>query len=468
MMMTIRKRFSAALIACSVLTMVALAGGSFRMELARVSTEEVPLGLIERPPNVLIIVTDDQRKGTLGVMPHTKRLFRRQGVTFPNAYVSTPLCCPSRTSILTGQYAHNHGVRTNMQATSLDTNSIVPRYLADAGYENAIFGKFLNAWPLGWDPPHFDQWAVSRKFPYYGGQWSVDGQIGSESTYSTRFIADKGAKFIQQMDRTDDLKPWMLILGVAAPHGPAIPEKKYADAPVPGWSGNPAVFERDRSDKIPGIRRRGTGSFPDRVERRTAQLRTLLSVDDLVKKIFRTLEETGEARDTIAFFISDNGYSLGEHGLGGKTSPYSASVQIPLMVRWPGQITPGTDPRFAMNIDVAPTIMDAADLRIDPGRPMDGRSLLNGSARRSILLEYFHYNLFDSPSWASLRTRRYQYIEYYDEEDRIIFRELYLLKKDPWQLNNVLYGGDRPHKPKVSLLHRKLTEQRTCVGSNCP
>src|SRR5918997_6132814 len=146
---------------------------------------------VQSRPNILIIITDDQRRSTIRHMPKTRRWFARGGRHFLRAYATTPLCCPSRASIFTGRYAHNHGVENNALAQTLDQRTTIQRYLQRAGYHTALIGRYLNRWPLEEDPPYFDEWAYfsSSLGHYYGGRWNVNGRVGTVPGYSTDYIA---------------------------------------------------------------------------------------------------------------------------------------------------------------------------------------------------------------------------------------------------------------------------------------
>jgi arylsulfatase A-like enzyme len=184
--------------------------------------------------------------------------------------------------------------------------------------------------------------------------------------------------------------------------------------------------------------------------------------------VSRTLGTLGERRETIAFFLSDNGFMWGEHGLGRKGHSYTHSIKVPLLLRWPGHVAPGSrDGRFAANVDLAPTILDAVG--ITPAAPMDGRSLLRTWNRR-LFTEMFHPGRGGKfPGWASVRTKRMQYVEYYDRDrSHVIFREYYRLDRDPWQLTNVLRDGNPANNPDTARLHRLLRIYRACAGSACP
>jgi arylsulfatase A-like enzyme len=422
-------------------------------------------------PNILVIVTDDQRNG-LGVMENTRRIFGVGGTRFTNAFVSDPLCCPSRASIFTGRYPHNHQVETEEQARNLNQATTIQHYLQQSGYRTGIFGKYLNSWSLSRPPPSFDQWATFRlsSTGYWGGSWNVDGNVQTVPSYSTSYISKQARSFIREADARDPRQPWILYLTPAAPHFPYIPTRKYAHALVSKWHGDAGTKERDTSDKPPFVQSRRRTSLAKGKWLRRQQLRTLMSVDNLVGKVFHQLKQTHESRDTLAFFTSDNGFLWGEHGIGGKTLPYTESIRVPFLARWPRHLgTRRVDDRLVSNIDIAPTIMMAAGLRPDPRFPMDGQSLLDRtSPRKRLLTEYFNDPNFPKvDSWASIRTHRFQYIEYYHGE-RVRFREYYNLITDPGELHNVIGVGDASSRGAIARAAALLRQARDCSGSSCP
>lgn len=420
---------------------------------------QAPVSATEPPkPNILLIVTDDQRAtGTLGIMPKTRGWFVSEGTKYSNGFVSTPVCCPSRASVFTGRYAHNHGVYKNTDAENLDHDITIQRYLGDAGYGTAIAGKFLNQWDLSQPPPHFDRWAILGG-GYYNAHYNVDGIELDVPAYSTTFLKTYALSVIDYFE-VRDASPWFLVIAPTAPHRPFVAEERYADAPVGSWAGNPAVKEKDRSDK-PLYVRKGDASLEDGRRLRRLQLRTLLSVDDLVDEVMQHLETVGELDRTLAVYTSDNGFLWAEHGRTGKGMPYTEAVKVPFLLRWPGEVEEGVvDGRLAMNIDIAPTLMEVAGL--SPDVPMDGRSLLSGETRSRLLIEQFS----GTGPWAALRTKRYHYIEYYDTEGEVRFREHYRLLKDPWQLRNVFGDGKKGNEPNKAELHEKLEQARSCVGT---
>jgi arylsulfatase A-like enzyme len=426
-------------------------------------------------PNILVILTDDQRlAGTMVALPTVRRWFGDAGTTFSQAFDTTPLCCPSRATLMSGQFPHNSGVigNTHDGRTLWEQDSTIQRYLQDAGYRTGFVGKLFNFWPVEEDPSYFDRWAIfhpsNRTSGYDRATWNIQGTLRTIDRYSTDFIAAQGVRFIRDAEAHDD-RPWYLELSTYAPHLRGIMEPQHANAPVGPFVPTPAMRESDRSDKPPFVRREHVSRSKIEVLR-AEQLRLLMSVDDLVERIAHTLRSTDEARNTLAVFVSDNAFSWGEHGIRAKGYPYRAGVQVPLLVRWPDHVEEGaSDRRLVAMVDIAPTILDAAGLPQDAEAPMDGRSLLDDSwSRRRVLMEYWHWRGSSAPPWASLWGGDYQYTEYYDGHGEIVFREYYDLDADPWQLTNLLHDGRPGNDPDVTVLHDRLTEDRTCVGTACP
>jgi arylsulfatase A-like enzyme len=456
-----RRTMAAALAVAAILATTGMNAGS-----ATVGAQPSPL----EQPNILLIVTDDQRLETMSAMPAVRKYFGAGGTEFTRAYATTPLCCPSRGSIFTGRYMHNHDVEANADdaIASLDQSTTMQYSLQGAGYRTGIFGKYFNPWPLTMDPPYFDRWAITN-WMYTNSRFNVQGSKKRIPGYGTTFIADQAAKFLEQSSGRD--APWFAYVAPTAPHAPYEPEKKYRRAPVSRWTGNPAVREVDRSDKPASVQDTSVTPKEGRYIRRQ-QLRTLMTVDDMVARFMRILERSGEADNTIAVFMSDNGYFWGEHGLKDKRLPYLPSIQIPMYMRWPGMVPAGaTDDRIAANIDVAPTLLDAAGVPVT--HSVDGQSLLLPWDRDRLLIEYAQDRppLDLVPAWAGLVTRQYQYVEYYNEPASRTFREYYDLLNDPWQLENLLGDGDPstgPSPAEAESLSAQLVLDRRCSGAECP
>ena len=424
-----------------------------------------PAGAQATRPNILIIVTDDQRAmDTMQVMTRTQELFGQGGTTYTNAYAATPVCCPARAAIMSGRFAHNNGVKTNADAHALAQESTIQAQMQAAGYRTALVGKYLNGWPIETAPPHFHKFHVLNPQPdtYYGNQFNNNGTLENESDYSTDVIRDRAIQLIQDELGAKDTDPWFLYVAPFAPHHPWEAASRHLSTDIGTWPGNPAVFESDKSDKPPYVKKTKR-DYNRALEVRDGQLRSLLAVDELVDQVFQTLSAE-EEQNTLAFFISDNGFMWSEHGLNGKNHPYTESIRVPLLARWPGQIPAGeNDGRFAANIDIAPTILDAVGIAQNAAYPMDGRSLLGPGGRSKILTEAWTVR----GPWASIRTPSYQYVEYYNPNTGALKRgnqEYYDLVQDPYQLKN-LFGDDSPRNdPFIGPLSRELFEARACFG----
>ncbi|MGZ8630943.1 MAG: sulfatase family protein, partial [Actinomycetota bacterium] len=398
-------------------------------------------------PNVVLIVTDDQRWDTLSRMPGVRRVLGDPGVTFENAFVSNSLCCPSRASILTGAYSHTTGVYTNggrYGFQAFDDDSTVATWLHDAGYRTALVGKYFNgAWPYTFVPPGWDHWATFRGSHslYFDYDMSIDGRLrsfGSDpSDYSTSVLGGLADRFIRGTDPAD---PLFLMLTPFAPHSPSTPAPGDRGAVVPGWQPGPNLPERNVSDKPAYIRALDPRSSDRKARERWArQVMTLRAVDEMVLRVAQALRDTGRLDDTLIVFTSDNGFALGEHRWTYKLTPYEESIRVPMVMRY-DPITGGeTSPALALNVDLAPTIADLAGIEA-PGA--DGRSLmpvLSGetrTVRNAFPIEHAQYREAsgrpDPPTYCGVRTQRYTFVHYVTGEE-----ELYDLGRDPFQLRNL-------------------------------
>lgn len=455
--------------AVALMTITAVAASAGAAPRAENSSVPAGVGSVGRP-NVLLIVTDDQRNG-LEVMPSVKKRIRKGGTKFPNAWATTPLCCPSRSSIFTGKYSHNHEVVDNRSAGLLDPKTTIQYILREAGYRTGMVGKYLNS-VRNSGPPVFKQFAAlvskrSRKY-YYGGRWSIDGEkIVTPETYATSFIEKHALDILDQWDAHKDEKPWFLLVAPTAPHKPFTTLPEYEKAPVSDFQ--PTV-EDDRSDKPLYVQ----NSFiaPEvGINQRAAQYRALMPVDTMIENLTLSMDELDEKSNTIVFYISDNALMWAEHGLGKKAVPYTEAVNVPLFMKWPGQTEPKSiDERFVGNIDLAPTILDAVGLESASGE-MDGNSLLDPSwGRDRIHLEFLSGN---SPSgaWASTRAADFQYTEYYGTDGIVDFKEYYNLETDPEQLVNILEDGNIANDPtplRLAELAAQLQQDKDCSAESCP
>ena len=437
--------------------------------LAAARSAAAGVGSLQDPPNVVLIVTDDQRlEGTMVAMPDTLALFDQSGTEYTSPFTATPLCCPARGSIRSGLYAHNHGVRTNWsgpEQQAYDQTRTIESNLRANGYATAIVGKYWNDWPVSQNPPNWDRWAV-----FSGGfnnmTFNVNGQTAVRQGYTTNVQMTYADQFLSDFE-ANDAQPWYLYLTPQAPHSPTTPEQQYASASVADHALTPAMLETDRGDKPKWVRNTGSSPQTQTSLNNTVrpQLRTLMSVDDLIADVFARLTALGE-ENTVAIFTSDNGYMWGEHGMSAKRWPYMDSVRIPLYVRWPGHVIAGTDDsKLVSHVDIAPTIYDAAG--VVPSYVPDGRSLFAPGERERLFLEYFRSPDSMTPrTWASIVTPTLQYTEWYDGSTTV--REYYDLVADPWQLTNLLGDANQANNPDVTELSALLLADRLCSGIECP
>ena len=415
---------------------------------------------------MLVVMTDDQRPhGTLDVMPETRRLIGRAGVTFTAAHATTPKCCPSRATFFTGLYAHNHKVTNNNVPARLDQSVTVQRYLQDRGYRTAIFGKYLNAWPLRVDPPFFDDWAITSG-SFRQGSWNQNGRVGAVRGYNADVISDRAVGFIRKADRQRDAQPWLAWVTPSAPHLPSIPATRHRDAPLDEFPRTPAILEEDWSDK-PAILDRVRG-YPELIEQaRDDGRRSLMAVDEMVARLVGELRRRKELADTLIVFTSDNGFLLGEHGgLVGKDLPHTQSTAIPLFVRWDGRVARGSSRGdLVTNVDVATTILRVAGVE----RPTDGKSLFAKRRRHTLFLESFgaknNRGALVLPPWQTVRTADYRFTEYRQLDGDLIAREYFDYGSDPWELGNAIASLT---PGRVSQLSTQLTRLGRCKRRGCP
>jgi arylsulfatase A-like enzyme/chitodextrinase len=422
------------------------------------------------PPNIIVINTDDQRADTLEYLPKIRQWLADGGTQYTNGYVSTPSCCPSRATLMSGRYVHNNN-QFGQQTLGFDQNATIQRWLRDAGYFTGHSGKYLHWLPLSQVPPHWDRWTYFKGG--YTNVWMRWDQVTRQTSgYSTTITFDRALDYLDDFESRDDDRPFYLHLTPVAPHSPFTAEAKYATATVPPLVTTPAHFETDRSDKPSFVRNRST-SLTSAQNTRTAMIRTLYSVDDQVDRLMRRLEELGELDNTLVVFTSDNGYFWGEHSLTSKFLPYTQSVRVPLLIRWPGGYGAGVvDERWATHVDIAPTLLAAAGISTD-GLGLDGRDLRNGTAREVAFTEYYYdtSNGNSIPTWAAIETEDYLYVEYYSTSrtrTTPTFREYYDKTVDPYLLQNRLGDGTTANDPDVASLSAALAAVKDCSGAVCP
>jgi arylsulfatase A-like enzyme len=427
-------------------------------------------------PNVIVINADDLRAdNTAHVMTKIRNWFAAGGTEFPNGYASTPVCCPSRSNLFSGRYTHNHGNLNNQTTKNLDMDATIQSYLKKAGYQTGMAGKFLLDWSNSVRPPFFDMWALT-KGNYVNVPFGTD-QGSLTAAYSTTEIRRQALRMLDRFEQNDS-RPFYLYLAPQAPHAPFTPEPKYAGANVGPCNPSPGVLETDKSDKPSWVRQYNTSQATGCADRQ-GQLRTMLSVDDMVDAVMNRLLQQGELDNTLVVFTSDNGYLWAEHGVREKFIAYTESIRVPFLVRWPGHVPAGfVDTRPVANVDIAPAILAAAGISPTLKYPFDGRPFLSatGLSTETRPEAYFEYNKDANrptfPSWRSIRTATVQYIEWYDTAGAIVFREYYNVVSDPYQLTNLLSDGNPANNPDVSGFSARLAAYRTCKGTSganpCP
>jgi N-acetylglucosamine-6-sulfatase len=404
----------------------------------------------DRPPNVIVILTDDQPADSIpnpnAIMPFLQGRAldpNDHWVVFDHAYVNTPLCCPSRATMMTGRFAHHTGVLDNEDGDLLDESSTIATWLHDAGYHTGLFGKYLNHYPFGgpgYVPPGWDRWSARRYGPvttlYYDytliEQTRAVRYGDAADDYSTDVLADQATAFIRQapVDR-----PYFLWFAPTAPHPPwtAAPRDRgaFAQLPLPV---SQAVDEADVSDKpawVQGLPE-PDAAVVDADHRRSYA--ALLAVDDAVGRIMAAVRARGELGDTVVIYTTDNGLAFGEHRWVRKSCEYDVCLRVPLMVRVPG-VEHRTESAVVSAVDLAPTIAAFAGVR--PASAVDGVSLvplLRTEGREGLPGELYAEFVGDDtiPPWWEIRTRRFAYVELGTGE-----RELYALRDDPAELLNV-------------------------------
>ncbi|NWG07793.1 MAG: sulfatase-like hydrolase/transferase [Chloroflexi bacterium] len=402
--------------------------------------------LNDKRPNFLIIITDDQRFDTMEYMPNTRQLIFDQGVTFSRGYITTPFCCPSRASILTGLYAHNHYVHVNEDKLNLPT---VVEDLHNNGYYTGLVGKYLNSWK-GEPRSEFDYWVsfFGGTVPnYYDPNLNINGTWEKKTGYITYLFEEYVREYLDKA--ASQRKPFLLIFAPNAPHAPFTPlkEDKELLTDLPPFR-PPNYNEEDISDKPSSIASKGLLSEEaatqiDNTRRR--QLLTLIALDRSIGEIMKKLEETGELDNTVVIFISDNGKHWGEHRMDSKSTAYEESVKIPFALRYPPLVpTPYTEEGLASNIDIAPTLYELSETPMP--EIIDGMSLVRllrgeGEWRTHLLLEAWP----DRGHWTAIHTGDSVYIE--TDND---LSEFYDLKIDPYELNNLI--NDPEYQSQIAEL----------------
>jgi arylsulfatase A-like enzyme len=446
-----------------------------------------------KKPNLILIVADDLDIRSLSMLPRLRALLADKGTTFTNAFVTTPTCCPSRASILRGQYAHNHQIKTNelpdggfqrFYDLGLES-STVATWLQAAGYKTVLIGKYLNDYPGRlpgtYVPPGWDEWYGKLASPvYFNFRLNQNGQVVRYGAKPEDYLTDVQAKialdFVQRA--VSSAQPFFMCLTPTAPHNDvlnanSIPpfaaprhENEFAGVTAPRV---PSFNEDAVNDKpiwlrdaFPLLDANGIGIVDEYYRKR---LQSMLAVEELIDNLITTLETLGALENTYVFFTSDNGFHLGEHRLPPqKCTPYEEDMRVPLLVRGAG-VPAGLD-QIALNIDLAPTLAELAGVQAPEF--VDGRSLvplLNGNFtpapawRQAFLAEFWQLPNLAFPTYKAIRTLDCKYVEW-----SIGDREIYELINDPFELYSL-------HRQASSQLMKNFSSEllrlSQCAGDSC-
>ena len=418
------------------------------------------------PRNIVLILSDDHRHDFMGFMeggpafletPNLDRM-AAQGAHFRNAFVTTSLCSPSRASILTGQYMHHHRVVDNQRPVAEGTR-FFPEYLQEAGYTTGFVGK----WHMGHDHDEprkgFNHWVSFKgQGTYFDPELNLNGSRKSFKGYTTDILADQALEWLKTRSDED---PFLLYLSFKAVHYPFQPaprhhgryEDKAIDYPMT-MANTESNYQtqsnwiRERRFGIHGIDHMETGpldkdpvpSFDDLYHR---YCETVHGLDENIGRVLDYLDSSKLMENTIVVYLGDNGFALGEHGFYDKRDAFEESIRIPMLAMAPGLIKPGSKiDAMMLNMDLAPTLLEAANINIQKSMQLDGQSALpwlRGETipwRDHILYEYhWEWNFPATPTTLAIRGDRYKYIYYHGVWDRNGF---YDLETDPNERVNLI------------------------------
>ncbi|MGI8745419.1 MAG: sulfatase family protein [Bryobacteraceae bacterium] len=434
--------------------------------------------------NILFILTDDHRYDALGFMQAQKFLetpnldsLAREGAHLKNAFVTTALCSPSRASILTGKYAHQHKIVDNNTAIPPGT-TFFPQFLQKAGYTTAFFGK----WHMGnggdEPQPGFDKWISFKgqgSYPPEANGLNIDGKHVPQKGYITDELTDYALEWLNAQPKD---KPRFMYLSHKAVHAPFIPaarhKGKYKGAvftPPPtmettgDMARNRPMWVQNQRNSWHGVGFCYYQGLPIGDTYKT-YAETLLAVDESVGRVLDALKKRGELDSTLIVYMGDNGFAFGEHGLIDKRTAYEEAMRVPMLARCP-ELFPGgrVVKEVVANIDILPTFLSAAGL--EPPQGIPGRNflpLLQGKTtpwRDGLLYEYYwERNYPMTPTMHALRGDRYKYIHYYGVWDT---DELYDMQEDPLEANNLIFSAK--HQEVVKKMNKQLFDVMEDTGA---
>ncbi len=487
-----RKKFAAAVVSVIITGSAVLA--TLTPAVSAISpVEQAP----DSRPNIVLITTDDQAVEDLLHMRNVTSQVMEQGTTFNNSFAPFPLCCPDRATILTGQYAHNHGVLGNGGPAwpvggykYFDASSSVATWLQASGYQTAFVGKYLQnygaAQPRGLVPPGWTDWHGAPNTGNYMVTTLYENGVTNQyrDIYQADLFAGISEDIIARHAPAD--APFFLWASYFAPHAgkpveaddpinvygrslptPAVADRHRDDYINVPLTKDPSFNEQDVSDKPAHVRNLPTLTSLKQAmltEQYQQRLESLQAVDEAVARTIDALAAAGELENTIIVFTSDNGHMHGEHRLQGKVLPYEPSLRVPLTIRGPGFPAGVERNQLVAAIDLAPTFVDVA--QATPGLVMDGTSLLpiaadpTGGPSRDIVVEAGPKTVGGPMYYTGLRTPGYKYVEYATGEV-----ELYDLLADPYELQSL--HADAAYDAQQAELAARLALLRNCAGLAC-
>jgi arylsulfatase A-like enzyme len=425
-------------------------------------------------PNFVVVMTDDLDKQSMNQLDGIRAVMGSNGITFENSFVNYALCCPSRATFFRGQYPHNHDItsgswqmgESRFRQLGRD-QSTVATWLNDAGYQTKYLGKYLNGYLGLYIPPGWDEW-FALQGNEANNQVNDDGQSITLTGNSTDVFAQEASDFILRSSTNPE--PFFVMVGTRAPHRPPEVPQRYLNSFATTVLPKPSNFdEEDVSDKPQWVK-----DFPPLTQSKIdiaqklyrQRLRSMLPVEDLLRQVIATLEQTGELENTYIVFTSDNGFHMGQHRLlpGDKKTPYEEDIRVPLIVRGPGVPAGSVRQELVLNNDFAPTIAELADASTPDF--VDGRSfapLLTGSepytSRSAFLEEGWEPVSTHTPTHKGVHTQDHMFVEYVTGE-----HELYDLKADPYQLESLPQADNQQ---LYSQMQSRLDALRSCSGAIC-
>jgi arylsulfatase A-like enzyme len=445
-------------------------------------------------PDIILINVDDMRQSDYLALPKTQRLLRDHGATYPNSFLTTPLCGPSRSSLLRGQYVHNHGVLRNGGANggwqafhdTGDDESTLATWLSQAepGYRTALVGKYLNGFKTetGQVAPGWSDWFVPVPVAYFNYTLNANGDAEAhghdDEDYLTDVLAEKARGIIASTPKNT---PLFLYFTPKAPHGPSIPAPRHVGAFANHALDQSGSFNEQDMDDKPSYMQRPLLDAADidaLTERDRERRESLLSVDEAVAGLVDALETAGRLERAYIFFVTDNGFLLGQHRRSGKQVPYEDAIRMSMLVRGPGVRGGRLHDAVVANIDLAPTIAALAGAKAP--RFVDGRSFVETLAggkgeRQALLIEFFAGPDTDEeeadrllareigvPAYRAIRTKDWLYVEYDNAQHE---RELYDLDADPFELQS--RHDDPDAADAVQRLSAWLATLDDCRGARC-